>query len=261
MGSGKRLFTTVLVLLSAIGVLSCTLAITFIWYITPSFVQSISGTVDKIEALITTGQKNVGRIDDALAQIEYRVDGLHRNAELNAKSSDPSASIETMAEMIKEEALSLRVHAAKDAVGNLKHMIQSMDALIESVTAVYPIHLPRVSADRLENVETQMSDIIAGMRDLESTPIDVSQTSLLAFTSKLGNIQGLLKTIRLPLDEAQYSLKLPAMALAKLKTRIFFYIYSAGVVLTLLLAWLAFAQGWVFYYNYFPERSFTDGRG
>ena len=78
----------------------------------------------------------MGRIDDAWVQIENRVDGLQRNAELNAKSSDPSASIETMTEMIKEEALSRSVQAAKEAVGNLKNMIQSMDALIESATAV-----------------------------------------------------------------------------------------------------------------------------
>ena len=46
MESGKRFYTKVLMLFSAIGVLSCTLAITFIWYITPSFVQSTSGTVE-----------------------------------------------------------------------------------------------------------------------------------------------------------------------------------------------------------------------
>ena len=260
MSAGGRLYSKVLILFSAIGVLICVILIAAIWYVAPSLVRSSVGVVDRIGGVISAGQKGVERMDDRLIRVERRVDHIHLDTSQSADAPDQDAPVHKIPNIFRQEMLSNSVRAAREHFEYLRSAIQSMDVLIESAAAVSHIHLTRISGERLENAEAHLDALISAMEELESMPTDIPPSSLPAFTSKLGEIQGLFKTIRRPLDEARSSLESAAMAVVKLKARLFFYMNIAGVVLTLILTWLAFAQGHVFYYSYFSKRSLTFSR-
>ena len=254
MKPGKRILLMVILILSALGILSCGAAIGAVWYVNTSLIHAGIESAEKLEALVAVAGKSLDLIDEAILQVASKANRFNDEI-IQAKDAFVEREVVLrLMDWVGDKALSEKLQDARDTLENVYKAIDAVSSLIEAAgVSRHGISLSFLKQE-LEQLNNLLEKILSSMRELETIATEskagLIQPSVAAITGKAESLRSLLINTPIRLKEVQTKVADTAAALSRLRSRIALYIRLASAALSFILIWLIFAQGCLFYHGY-----------
>ncbi|MGE5378483.1 MAG: hypothetical protein ACM3XO_25770 [Bacteroidota bacterium] len=244
MSTFKRILAWIVIIISVLGILVCSLAIAGSWMIKDSLTQEILGLLSKADTALARVEETLTLADAQLKDASSAVATIQEAAsKLGDRIEKNSPVLDRISQILKDE-LGPAVTKIQDAFLKLEERIQTVNNAIEVVNRLPGIQLSPLDF-QLEGPRERVGLVADAVQQLQQSVADFRAgivQSLAPFMERLDRIAGFIN--RLDEDVNTYLTQVNKLqtALAGVTVNIPSLIERVTLVLSFIFLWLILAQ-------------------
>ena len=244
MNTFKRILAWLLIVISILGILVCSLGIAGSWLINDRLTQAILNLLSRSETALSRVEDSLTLADAQLKDASAAVDTVREaTADIGDRIEKNSPVLDRIAQILKEE-LGPAVNKFRDTFLKIEERVLAVNNTIEMLNALPGIQLPSLNLE-LEGLRDRVSHVVDVAQQLQQNVADFRAgivRSLAPFMEKLDTIAAFLA--RLEEDVSTYLDQVNKLqaALAGAKVNIPSLIDRMTLIVSLLLLWVILAQ-------------------
>jgi methyl-accepting chemotaxis protein len=244
MSTLTRILAWILIVISVLGILVCSLGIAGSWMINDSLTQEVLG-------LLSRAQTALSRVEDTLtladAQIKDASSAVATVQEAAAKLGDRieknSPVLDRISQILKDE-LGPAVNKIKDAFLRLEERVQAVNNAIETLNALPGIQLSTLDL-QLEGPKDKVGLVTDAVQQLQQSVADFRAgivQSMAPFKEKLDRVAGFLTRLDEDINSYIKLVNNLQTAVAGAQTNIPSLIDRITLVISIIFLWIILAQ-------------------
>lgn len=245
--TAARLGAWAMLVLGILGVLLFVAGILGVWALNTPATDVVTGTLTAVLGPLETAQSGLDTVDGMLTSAQASITELQGTvAQVGAELQADSLILKKLAALVGEDLLST-VDRALESLGKVRLALEAVQGVLDGLAKVPFIELPAWTDD-LSNAIDEMERAAAEVRDtlaaIEAIRQGAIEQAVASVTEKAGQINTRLETTRARVQSAEARLAGLIVTLEGWNEAAPGAIDVLSVVLTVLLAWMVFAQ-WV----------------
>jgi methyl-accepting chemotaxis protein len=244
MSTLTRILAWILIVISVLGILVCSLGIAGSWMINDSLTQEVLG-------LLSRAQTALSRVEDTLtladAQLKDASSAVATIQEAAAKLGDRveknSPVLDRITQILKDE-LGPAVNKIKDAVLRLEERVQAVNNAIETLNALPGIELSTLDL-QLEGPKDKVGLVADAVQQLQQSVADFRAgivQSMAPFKERLDRVAGFLDRLEEDVNSYIKMVNNLQTAVAGAQTNIPSLIDRITLVISMIFLWIILAQ-------------------
>ncbi len=244
MSTFKRILAWILIVISVLGILVCSLGIAGSWMINDSLTRSILGLISKADTALSRVDDTLTLADATLKNASAAVATIQEAAaKLGDKVEKNSPILDRISQILKDE-LGPAVSKIQDAFLKLEERVQTVNNAIDTINMLPGIQLSTLDF-QLDGPKEKMGLVVDAVRQLQQTVADFRAgivQSMAPFMDTLDRIAGFLTRLEESVNTFQTQLNSLQSVLATLAVNIPSLIDRIMLALTILFLWLIITQ-------------------
>jgi chromosome segregation ATPase len=244
MSTFKRILAWILIVVSVLGILVCSLGIAGSWMINDSLTQEVLGLISRAETALSRVEDSLTVADAALKNASSAIATIQEaSSKLGDRIEKNSPVLGRISQILQDE-LGPAVNKIRDAFVKIEERVQAVNNAIQALNALPGIQLstldlqlegPRdrvgLMADAVQQLQQNVADFRAGIVE-----------SMAPFMEKLDQIAGFLNRLENDINTYLKQINNLQAALASAKLKVPSTIDRIMLIMSIVLLWLITAQ-------------------
>ena len=244
MSTFNRILAWVLIVISAFGILVCSLGIAGSWMINDSLTQGILGLLSRAETALSRVEDTLTLADAQLKDASSAVATVQEAAaKLGDRIEENSPVLDRIAQILKEE-LGPAVDKIRDAFLRIEERVQAVNNAIETLNALPGIQ--RATLDlQLEGPQERVGLVVDAVQQLQQSVADFRAgivQSMTPFMERLDRVAGFLNRLDEEVSTYLEQVNNLQTALASATVNIPSLIDRITLIITFVFLWIILAQ-------------------
>ena len=257
----KRILSTTVIFLSALGLVLCLAGIVGVWLINTPLTERLTGTFDRIEAVLVFSQDRLDRVNNNLSETQDLIIGMNKTVvEVGNQLTENSPTLKYLSDTVGTELVP-KVETTAEVVGTLRGTIISINDTLVTANSIPFVDLPTLPMEQLAAIDQQLQEMVASakglaqtIQEMEAGLIERTTTIVLVPTEKLS---ALILQVQTPLIEVSDKLARVNTGVVDLNARISSIIDWVSILVSLFLAWFILSQAGLLYIGWYYWKTGT----
>ena len=244
MSTFKRILAWILIVVTVLGILVCSLGIAGSWMINDSITQEVLGllsraetALSRVEDTLTLADAQLKDASSAIATVQEAV------AKLGDRIEENSPVLDRIAQILKEE-LGPAANRIRDAFVRIEERVQAVNNAIETLNALPGIQLASLDL-QLEGPKERVGLVVDAVQQLQQSVADFRAgivQSMTPFMERLDRIAGFLNRLDEEVNTYLEQVNDLQVAVASATVNIPSLIDRITLILTFVFLWVILAQ-------------------
>jgi methyl-accepting chemotaxis protein len=244
MSTFKRILAWILIVISILGILVCSLGIAGSWMINDSLTQGILGLLSRAETALSRVEDTLTLADAQLKDASAAVATVQEAAsKLGTRAENNSPVLDRIGQLLKDE-LGPTVNRIQEAFLRIEERVQAVNNAIETLNALPGIQIASLDL-QLEGPKDRVGLVADAVQQLQQNVADFRAgivQSLAPFMEKLDRIAGFLSRLDEEVNTYLKQVNNLQTALANATVNIPSMIDRITLVISILFLWIILAQ-------------------
>lgn len=244
MSTFKRILAWILIVISVLGILVCTLGIAGSWMINDSLTQGILGLISRADTALSRVENTLILAD---AQLKDASAAVATVQEATAKFGDrieKNSPVLDRLSQILQERLGPTVNKIRDAFIQIEERVQAVNNAIEALNALPGIQIDTLDL-QLDGPKEQLGLVVDSVQQLQQNVADFRAgivQNMAPFKERLDRIAGFLTRLDEEVNTYMKQVNTIQATLAAATTNIPSLIDRVTLLITFLFVWIVLAQ-------------------
>lgn len=244
MSTFKRILAWILIVISVLGILVCTLGIAGSWMINDSLTQGILGLISRADTALSRVENTLILAD---AQLKDASAAVATVQEATAKFGDrieKNSPVLDRLSQILQERLGPTVNKIRDAFIQIEERVQAVNNAIEALNALPGIQIATLDL-QLDGPKEQLGLVVDSVQQLQQNVADFRAgivQNMAPFKERLDRIAGFLTRLDEEVNTYMKQVNTIQATLAAATTNIPSLIDRVTLLITFLFVWIVLAQ-------------------
>ena len=244
MSTFKRILAWILIVISVLGILVCTLGIAGSWMINDSLTQGILGLISRADTALSRVENTLTLAD---AQLKDASAAVATVQEATAKFGDrieKNSPVLDRLSQILQERLGPTVNKIRDAFIQIEERVQAVNNAIEALNALPGIQIATLDL-QLDGPKEQLGLVVDSVQQLQQNVADFRAgivQNMAPFKERLDRIAGFLTRLDEEVNNYLKQVNTIQATLAAATTNIPSLIDRVTLFISFIFAWLIIAQ-------------------
>jgi hypothetical protein len=244
MSTFKRILAWIVIVISVLGILVCSLGIVGGWMINNSLTQGVLGLVSRAETALSRAENALTLADAQLKDASAAVATVQEVvANLGDRIEKNSPVLDRLSQILQDR-LGPTVNKIRDAFVQIEERVQAVNNAIEALNALPGIQLSTLDL-QLDGPKEQLGLVVDSVQQLQQNIADFKAGivhNMAPFRDKLDRIAGFLNRLDEQVNVFLTKVQSIQAGLANAKLNIPSAIDTITLTLSILLLWLIIAQ-------------------
>lgn len=244
MSTGRRVWLWTAVVISAIILVLVVGGIVGTWIGRSVAIDVADGLLDGVSQVAQVGRDGAARLDTRIGELRTVVGDVETAVDEVAQNVDDKGLLLTLLPPEKEQKLVNTAETVGEVVESVRSVVVTAVELWEAVDSLPLVSLPKPDAQKAETLQT---DIAAVRADVDQMAADIqafrsgTADTISTVSEAAGQVDGRLAQSEQTLTQVDSDLEALQARTVELKQQFRTWTAVLAVVLTLLLAWVAYA--------------------
>ena len=244
MSTFKRILAWILIVVSVLGILVCSLGIAGSWMINDSLTQEVLGLLSRAETALSRVEDSLTVADAALKNASSALATIQEaSSKLGDRIEKNSPALDRISQILQDE-LGPAVNKIRDAFVKIEERVQAVNNAIQALNALPGIQLSTLDL-QLEGPRDRVGLIADVVQQLQQNVADFRAgivQSMAPFMEKLDQTAGFLNRLDQDINKYLNQVNNLQAALASAKLNIPSTIDKIMLIMSLVLLWLIITQ-------------------
>ena len=244
MSTFKRILAWILIVVSVLGILVCSLGIAGSWMINDSLTQEVLGLLSRAETALTRVEDSLTLANATLQDASAAIATVQEaTSNLGDRIEKNSPVLDRISQILQDE-LGPAINKIRDTFLKIEERVQAVNNAIEAVNALPGIQLSTLDL-QLEGPKDRVALVVDAVQQLQQNVADFRAglvQSMAPFMEKLDRIAGFLNRLEEDINTYLNQVNSLQTALVSLKGNVPSLIDRITLIITFVFLWIILAQ-------------------
>ena len=239
----RRFVTTVVLLLSTVGIVCCSAGIIGIWMLHQTAHRKVEKITSRLDGALERASVAIQNVQRALQQARASVEKVSKESAAVGGSDEKGRRATRALRSLVQKQVGPNINDLDGRLATLSDAAAVVSSLLQSVQDFPSFRTDRIHSDKLEGWTDQAEQLAATLRRLENVIGDGDKDGSgpeIAAASRA--VDFALQRCQSRLDDWQSELEGARESVRYVKSEIFGWVTPATIVVTLLFVWVAVGQ-------------------
>ncbi|HSR47464.1 MAG TPA: hypothetical protein VLL77_05695 [Anaerolineales bacterium] len=243
--TGRKIGAWAMLVLGGLGVLLLVAGIVSVWALNTPATNLLTSTIETVLGPLQQAQTGLQEVDAALDSAQTAVTDMQLQVEkIGVDLQADSLILKKLGELVGDDLLT-SVDNALETLGRLKLTLAGIQGILDGLDNLPFVDLPEWAqdiSDAITEIERVGGEVRETLAALEAVRLGAIEKAVSAVTDKAKQIEGRLTNVQTRVQTAESRLDQIVGTLEGWRDGLPRLIDVASIIVTLLLAWLAFGQ-------------------